>query len=152
MKKSRILLAAILSMLMLNACGNDDDGGENDMVGEWKAMDISADSVAVKDSSNAHFVKVPADGASFTLSVDNYDGWYVSSLSVQPAAGAAYQLVYRINHGTWQPDTAWYDIDVLQNKAKCLIHKNQTSETRTLKLSMASGDIFADIYVVQSPR
>lgn len=150
--KNRILLAAILSMLMLSACGNDDDGDGNDMVGDWKPMAVSADSVAVKDSSNAHFIKVPAAGASFTLAVDNYGGWNVSSLSVQPAAGADYQLVYRVNHDTWKADTAWYDITVLQNKAKCLIYKNQTSETRTIKLSMTSGDIFADIYIVQSPR
>lgn len=139
-----MIFAAIMSM---TSCSSDDNKGIMDGLGD--KMVVSAENVTLDTSkSDAIYINVPAEGISFTLQVNNYDEWWVSTVSVKTAANADYRLVK--NKKVYKKD--WYQVDVNSNKAKCTISENPQSETRSMKLVMTVGDVFQTIYIVQAAK
>ena len=149
----KILFMLFAAMFSFSGCSSDDDNSENpDMIGKWVKMEVSAKDANIEKKGSYDYIYVPTDGSSFTLQVNNYKNWWISSISTQLTPTSDFKLVYYPNHNKTTSDKNWYDFSAKDNQVKCSILKNTSSETRTIELSMTAGDIFETIYIVQAGK
>lgn len=75
----KVLLLMFAALFTWASCSNDNKG---ELDGNWDEMKISAENVLLDTSKNEGvFINVSKEGANFSLQVDNYNGWWVSSVS-----------------------------------------------------------------------
>lgn len=145
MKKIFFMIVAALFSFV--SCSSDNKG---ELDGLWDDMKISSENVVLDSSKeNGIFINVPKEGAVFSLQVDNYDVWWVSSVSEKISQNGDFKLAFQAGRDKKVCKKGWYSVEADSNKAKCVIDENTSAEPRTIKMEMSVGDAFKAIYIVQ---
>lgn len=145
----KILWVMFATILSLVSCSNDNKG---DIDGLCEPMEISSKEVSLDTSKKEGiFINIPKGGESFSLQVNNYDDWWLSSLSEKFGQNGKFKLnkQSRKNNPKVSKD-GWYQVEVGSNKVKCVISENDQAAPRTIQLVMTGGDIFQTFYIVQA--
>lgn len=148
----KILLVMFATMLSLVSCSNDNNDNKGEIDGLCEPMEISSKEVSLDTSKKEGiFINIPKDGETFSLQVNNYDGWWLSSLSEKIGQNGEFKLnkQSRKNNPKLSKD-GWYQVEVDSNKVKCVISENDQAAPRTILLVMTGGDIFQTFYIVQA--
>lgn len=145
MKQIFLIIAAALFSLV--GCSSDN---KDELDGLGDDMKISSDNVVLETSKeNGIYINVPKEGATFYLQVDNYEVWWVSSVSEKVSQNGDFKLSYQAGRDKNVYKKGWYSVEVLANKAKCVIDENTSTESRTAKMEMSVGNVFKPIYIIQ---
>lgn len=145
-----ILFILFTVLLSFNSCNSDNNEDNSDMLGNWKKMSLSAKNADIETKDSCDYIYLSADELSFTLQVDNYKEWDICGINTQLTPTSEFKLAYYPNHGKNTFEENWYIFSTNSNQMSCTIFKNTSSETRTIKLEMSSGNVFETIYIVQS--
>lgn len=146
MKKTVLTFFLLLAML-LGSCSNKSD---DIYLGGGNPCKISSSEVTIRKEKEFYYIDVPACGKDFSITVNNYPGWNISSISTQKSDKGEFKLVYY----SWQKketnDKDWYEFSEADNKVNCSIKRNPLLTTRTIELVMITGDAACHIYIRQA--
>ena len=146
----KVLLLMFAALFTWASCSSDNKG---ELDGNWDEMKISAENVLLDTSKNEGvFINVSKEGPNFYLQVDNYNGWWVSSVSEKTTENGNFKLAYQAGRDKKVYKQDWYNVEIDANKAKCVIGENNLMESRTIKMVMTVGDAFKTIYIVQAAK
>lgn len=140
------------------SCSDDDSIDTTTIVdptiGIWEKMQVSTtlDSSQFKAYDDYIEISVPYSGGSFTLQVNNYDKWWVSSIGVKEFGDSTYNYLWTGTGITHTPRTEyedWYKFVATDRKLDCVVRENPTGLTRSMVVNMTAGDIFAPFFIIQ---
>lgn len=155
MKKAFLSALAIMALFCLSC-------SEDYVDGDWPPIIVSSADVKNEALNGGYFVaRIPKEGSSFNLKVENYSYWWVSSIGIlslednMSSTTADYKIVY-IFHASEEKDTdnlqcdGWYKIQTNDNSIAVSIPENQSRQRRSIQLGMTVGDAFTNIYIEQA--
>lgn len=141
------------------SCNDDDDDNPttiiDPVIGIWEKMQISTtlDSSQYKVYDDYIEISVPYSGSSFTLQVNNYDRWWVSSIGIkQQFVDSTYNYQWTGSGTTLAPRMeyeGWYKFTPTDKKLDCVVRENPTGLNRYIVVNMTAGDIFAPFFIKQ---
>lgn len=146
MKKLVFILFSLLTMF-LGSCSNKSD---DIYLGGGDPCEISSNDVSIRKEKESYYIDVPAGGKDFSITVDNYPGWNISSISTQKSDKGEFNLVYNSGQKKEAKDKDWYEFSEIGNKVNCSIKQNSLLTTRTIELVMITGDVACHIYIRQT--
>ncbi len=148
MKKIVLVLFSLLTMF-LGSCRNTSD---DIYLGGGEPCRISSKDVTIKEEKEAYYIDIPANGKDFSLTVNNYQGWNIASISTRESDKGEFKLAYYCGQNKEAKDKDWYEFYEAGNKANCSIKQNSLSTARTIELVMSTGDVACHIYIRQAAK
>ena len=146
MKKIILTFLSLLTML-LGSCSNKSD---DIYLGGGDPCKISSSDVTIRKEKEFHYIDVPACGKNFSITVNNYPGWNISSISTQISDKGEFKLEYYNGQKKETNNKDWYEFSEAGNKVNCSIKQNSLLTTRTIELVMITGDVACHIYIRQT--
>lgn len=116
-----------VAVLSFTACGDDPDG-------KWSPMIWNAEVPAEKSDG---VYTASADGAVFAFSCENYTSPWIAEAWFN---GEFYAVLETSDHRTVA--NGWAKAEITGNTLKVVFEPNETTETRSLYLTVTAGDIF----------
>lgn len=168
MKKYILVILAMMGMLFAYGCNDDNLANEDEiLIGKDDAMVLMSERISIKalggDSTGYYVGEVPAEGVSLNLEVKNYPEWRISSIGIRSSKGVLsfkdddYTTLYSKfaanqgkNKAYGEQYDGWYKINMNGNSMDIAIPQNTTSDKRTIRLVMTTGDVYAQIYLEQA--
>lgn len=126
------IIVLVLTMFFAFAGCSDPDGGWEPM--KWVTTPSGLDK---KDA-----VKVPADGDSYLFVCNNYNGFGLSEICEDGK-----YMDWKSNNQLFDGD--WYHVTISERQMLIVINSNETGKSRTLKVSLQSGNVFEYFTFVQ---
>mgnify|MGYP006926060091 CR=1 FL=1 len=146
MKKLFFILFSLLTMF-LGSCSNK----SNDIyLGGEEPCRISSNDVTIRKEKENSYIDVPVNGKDFSITVNNYPGWYISCISTQKSDKEEFKLIYNKGQKKETKDKDWYEFSEAGNKVNCSIKQNSLLTARTIELVMSTGDVACPIYIRQA--
>lgn len=148
----KILLIVFAAMLSLVSCSSDNNDNKGEIDGLEDPMEISSKEVSLDTSKKEGiFINIPKSGETFSLQVNNYDDWWISSVSEKTDQSGDFKLNKQSRKSNRKVSKdGWYQVEVNSNKVECVISENDQAAPRTIQIVMTGGDVFQTFYIVQA--
>lgn len=133
--------------MFLGSCSNK---STDIYLGGEEPCKISSNDVTIRKEKEYSYIDVPVNGKDFSITVNNYSGWYISSVSTQKSDKEEFKLIYYKGQKKETKDKDWYEFSEAGDKVNCSIKQNSLLTARTIELVMSTGDVACTIYIRQA--
>ncbi len=130
--------------------GGCSDKSNDIYLGGGEPCKISSNDVTIRKEKENSYIDVPVKGKDFSITVNNYPGWYISCISTQKSDKEEFKLIYNKGQKKELKDKDWYEFSEAGNKVNCSIKQNSLLTARTIELVMSTGDVACPIYIRQA--